>query len=56
MKTTVAYLRWQGVRVMAYLDDLIFGARSKIDALRDAHRMLRTLQDFGWLVNADKCV
>ena len=40
-------IRYKGGDVIAYLDDVIFGAKSAGDALTWTQRMLRILQSFG---------
>ena len=56
MRTTVAYLRWHGCRLMVFIDDLPFAQTTKAAALAQAATMFRLLQEFGWLLNPDKCV
>jgi hypothetical protein len=56
MQTTVAYLRWKGCRLMAFIDDLPFAQFSLAASMRQAGIMLHELEAFGWLVNPDKCV
>lgn len=50
-------LRWaraQGIRLYAYLDDLLIAARSKEQAIRDTARVQRKLQELGFLINTAK--
>ena len=50
------FLRYTGVDLICYLDDIIFGADSARGALQSAQFMLRTLRQFGWLIHPTKCV
>ena len=47
MGHSVRVIRYKGGDVIAYLDDVIFGAKSAGDALTWTQRMLRILQSFG---------
>ena len=55
MAHTVKFLRFKGVRLFAYLDDLVFAHASKRETLAAAQLMLHILPRFGWLVHPTKC-
>ena len=55
MGHTVRFLRSQGVRLISYLDDLIFAHPSARETLSAAQKMLHILPRFGWLVHPTKC-
>ena len=55
MGHTVRFLRFVGVRLIAYLDDLIFAHPSAREALSAAQMMIHILPRFGWLVHPTKC-
>ena len=56
MGRSVRFIRYKGGDVIAYLDDVIFGAKSAGDALTGAQHMLHILQSFSWLIHPTKCV
>ena len=55
MGHTIRFLRSQGIRLMSYLDDLIFAHASARETLSAAMKMLHILPRFGWLVHPTKC-
>lgn len=55
MSTCIRFLRMKGVRLMVFLDDLIFAHISAREALSAAQLMLHILPRFGWLLHPTKC-
>jgi hypothetical protein len=55
MVNCVQFLRMKGVRLMVFLDDLIFAHSSDREALSAAQLMLHILPRFGWLLHPTKC-
>ena len=55
MGHTVRFLRFVGVRLISYLDDLIFAHPTARETLSAAQMMLHILPRFGWLVHPTKC-
>ena len=47
-------LREEGVRVLAYLDDLILWGPTRLDLLTDLEKVLTSLQKFGLIINREK--
>ena len=56
MKTPMALLRSRGCNVMAYLDDLPFGAKSAVESMRHGQMIVSTLRELGWIIQTAKCV
>ena len=56
MGHTVRFLRYVGIRLLPYLDDLIFAAATAREALTMGQMLLRILPRFGWIVHPTKCV
>ena len=56
MGHTVRFLRYVGIQVLPYLDDLIFAATTAREALTIGQMLLRILLRFGWLIHPTKCV
>ena len=56
MGHTVRFLRYVGIRLLQYLDDLIFAAATEREALTMGKMLLRILPRFGWLIHPTKCV
>jgi len=56
MGHTARFLRYCGIRILAYLDDIIFAAFTAREALAAGQMLLCILPRFGWLVNPEKCV
>ena len=59
MGHTVRFLRYLGIRILPYLDDLIFAAVRPVtarEALTAGQMLLRILPRFGWLIHPTKCV
>ena len=56
MGHTVRFLRYVGIRLLQYLDDLIFAAATAREALTLGQMLLRILPRFGWLVHPTKWV
>ncbi|XP_077340446.1 uncharacterized protein LOC143984042 [Lithobates pipiens] len=50
----MAFLRLQGVCVIAYLDDLLLFAASPAQLVKDLNLTKRVLTDLGWLLNLEK--
>ncbi|XP_040196517.1 uncharacterized protein LOC120929266 [Rana temporaria] len=50
----IAFLRLQGVGIIAYLDDLLLFAASPEQVSRDLELTKKTLMDLGWLLNLEK--
>ena len=44
-----------GIRLLPYLDDLIFAAETAREALTMGQMLLHILPRFGWLVHPNKC-
>jgi hypothetical protein len=55
MGHTIRFLRSQGVRLISFLDDLIFAHETARETLSAAIKMLHILPRFGWLVHPTKC-
>jgi hypothetical protein len=55
MGHTVRFLRFVGVRLISYLNDLIFAHATARETLSAAQMMLHILPRFGWLVHPTKC-
>jgi hypothetical protein len=55
MATCVRFLRHRGIRLLAYLDDLIFAHCHARGALSAAQQTIAILGRFGWLVHPTKC-
>jgi hypothetical protein len=55
MGHTVRFLRSQGIRLISYLDDLIFAHPTACETLSAAQKTLHILHRFGWLVHPTKC-
>ena len=56
MGHSVRFLRYVGVDLIAYLDDLIFAHPTARGAVSAANRLVGVLRDFGWVVHPTKCV
>ena len=56
IKTLMALLRSRGCNVMAYLDDLPFGAKSAVESMRHGQMIVSTLRELGWIIQTAKCV
>jgi hypothetical protein len=56
MRTPVAFMRWKGCKLLAYLDDLPFARDSAEAARAQGALMIGILRRFGWLVAMHKCV
>jgi hypothetical protein len=54
MSNCVRFLRLKGVRLMVFLDDLIFANPTAREALGAAQLMLHILPRFGWLIHPTK--
>ena len=54
MRTVVAYLRAQGVRMVIYLDDMLFLSQKEEELLRWRSLVLDLLENLGFLVNYPK--
>jgi len=54
LRVVIAVLRKQGVRLIIYLDDLLFMARSPELVIRDAQSAINLLQYLGFIVNFEK--
>ena len=50
----IAFLRLQGISIIAYLDDLLLFAASPEQLSRDLEVTKKVLTDLGWLLNLDK--
>lgn len=50
----LAYLRSQGISIVAYLDDLLVVDRSVADLNSAVHRTVKFLESMGWVLNLDK--
>ena len=55
MGHTVRFLRSQGIRLISYLDDLIFAHPTARETLSAVQKMLHILPRFGWLIHPTKC-
>ena len=55
MGHTVRFLHYVGIRLLPYLDDLIFAAETAREALTMGQMLLHILPRFGWLVHPNKC-
>ena len=56
MKTPVAHLRSLGCKLIAYLDDIPFAHDSFESAAQHGLLIVKTLKDFGWIIQPTKCV
>ena len=56
LRPVLGVLRAQGIRIVAYLDDLIILSRSRKTAKRDCSMVVKTLQELGFLINHKKSV
>jgi hypothetical protein len=54
MKSVVRHLHLQGVRALAYLDDVLIAARSREESLRHTRLAQQTLERLGFALNYDK--
>jgi hypothetical protein len=54
LRPIVGLLRSEGIRMMAYLDDIIILASSLEESRKNTARVLALLVELGWLVNTDK--
>ena len=54
LRPVIVYLRAQGVRISAYLDDIIVTCRSKQQLLSQVEEILKLLSDLGFTVNFEK--
>lgn len=54
VKATTNQLITLGIWCLAYMDDIIVMALSKVEALQAQEKMLSLLTDLGWLVNWEK--
>ena len=52
----MALLRSRRCNVMAYLDDLPFGAKSAVESMRHGQMIVSTLRELGWIIQTAKCV
>jgi len=55
MKVVAGAMREQGIRVIVYLDDLLFLSRTRALAQRDIARAVELLQRLGFCLKAEKC-
>jgi len=54
LKPVVAFLRSQGLRLVIYLDDMLFLNQSEEGLRSDMDRAVSLLQSLGWLISWDK--
>lgn len=54
LRPVIRYLRARGIRLMAYLDDIIILARSREESLRITREVRCLLESIGWLINYEK--
>jgi hypothetical protein len=54
MKVPMSYLRIEGIRIIAYVDDLLIISESKDQAMRDTQRVLQVLAEAGFTANLKK--
>jgi len=52
----VRFLRYKGVSLISFLDDLIFAHATGRGAIQSAQLTIRILRQFGWLIHPTKCV
>lgn len=54
VRPAVQYLRAKGIRVVAYMDDLLIMANSRAQCLNHLRTTLQTLQRLGWFISPEK--
>jgi hypothetical protein len=56
LKTVMAFLRRQGIRLVIYLDDILILNESKIGLKADVNTVIDLLQSLGFLINWEKSI
>ena len=56
LRPVLGILRSRGIRLVAYLDDILVLSRSRKAAVRDSNMVLELLQNLGFLINDKKSV
>lgn len=56
LKTVMAFLRRQGIRLVIYLDDILILNESKSGLVADINTVIDLLQSLGFLINREKSI